>query len=42
MKMQDTQDWGVGGAVFGDDQGGDFVLLHQGEGFGSEGLGGDG
>jgi len=42
MEMQDAQDWGGGGAIFGDYQGGDFVLFHEGEGFGGEGLGGDG
>ena len=40
--MQDAEDRRGGGAVCGDDEGGDLVLLHEGEGVGGEGLRGDG
>ena len=40
--MEDADDSGGGSAVGGDDEGGDFVALHEGEGFGGEGCGGDG
>ena len=42
MKMQDAEDGRGGGAVGCDDEGGDFVLLHEVESVGGEGFRGDG
>jgi len=42
VDVQNALDGGLGGAIGGDDEGGDFVLLHEGEGVGGEGFGRDG
>lgn len=37
--MEDPPDGGVGGSVFGDDEAGDLVVLHEGQGIDGEGGG---